>query len=506
MKKTLFQKYKDFKANISNFEKSRILKVRYKEVISLENLKVSFNSLKSKEIKVLFGNKKKIEDLYKDLKLKRYRFESNQKGLTPKSNNKVFLQKEAILNDLIVLGALLQKLKPVLAKRFSEISNCVQSGQSNYGIFKKIKQKWPVTTWIVNIDIMESFEEIHYYLLIEHLRIYCDIGTIELIEKIFPTKYYNHDQIKGLPCSGLKEIQKSFMLPVLRNFWVYELNEFLRWLCKECSYEFKESLLNGYQQQYNLVKPNTSTLKKTFKFSEYLKEIKNRRLAWRQKNFCSHYNYSKTFQFRRLHCLRDADNFILGYHGTKREIAAIKQSIDLFLKSIYIELKNKKTRIFHFRNQRIEYLGMSITNKKKTKLSYVSFFRIPYNNVQLQIPINLIFQLLSDRGFLKFRQNKSVQSISTFSLARANNFDLTQYYSLLIKEILSFYSCANQRSTLWIVCSILQRSFLLTLACKHKFKFTTTMFRHLSFNFTISDANQIFLYPRSLKTITHFKL
>jgi hypothetical protein len=65
--------------------------------------------------------------------------------------------------------------------------------------------------------------------------------------------------------------------------------------------------------------------------------------------------------FRRLKYVRYADDFIIGFTGTKREAREIKEDIRQFLATrLKLELSNEKTLITHAASQRARFLGYDV--------------------------------------------------------------------------------------------------------------------------------------------------
>ncbi len=80
--------------------------------------------------------------------------------------------------------------------------------------------------------------------------------------------------------------------------------------------------------------------------------------------------------YRRLKYVRDADDFLLGFVGPKREAEAIKASLGAFLRDhLKLELSPDKTLITHAAIERARFLGYEITTEAKPDSRSVSASR-----------------------------------------------------------------------------------------------------------------------------------
>jgi hypothetical protein len=66
--------------------------------------------------------------------------------------------------------------------------------------------------------------------------------------------------------------------------------------------------------------------------------------------------------YRRLKYVRYADDFLLGFVGTRQETEGIKQQLADFLKTqLRLDLSNDKTLITHARSAAARFLGYDVT-------------------------------------------------------------------------------------------------------------------------------------------------
>ncbi len=74
--------------------------------------------------------------------------------------------------------------------------------------------------------------------------------------------------------------------------------------------------------------------------------------------------------YRRLRYVRYADDFLLGFIGSKSEAQTIKEQIRLFLQTIKLQVSEEKTFITHALTQKARFLGYNLqTRRDNTKLT-----------------------------------------------------------------------------------------------------------------------------------------
>src|SRR5205085_2563037 len=73
------------------------------------------------------------------------------------------------------------------------------------------------------------------------------------------------------------------------------------------------------------------------------------------------FNDTQDPHYRRLHYIRYADDFLLGFAGPKDEAEAIKQKVGEFLSAtLKLELSATKTLVTHGRTEAARFLGYEV--------------------------------------------------------------------------------------------------------------------------------------------------
>jgi hypothetical protein len=161
--------------------------------------------------------------------------------------------------------------------------------------------------------------------------------------------------------------------------------------------------------------------------------------------------------FRRLHYIRYADDFILGFSGPLEEAEQIQSSIKGFLEDkLKLKVNDEKSNIYHSSDRNIKFLGFFIKylspkrtlNAEKLEEGVKETKMIAINSAQLRIPVEHILKRLSDKGYAKIRKNGTFRATSNRKLGSFEDKLIVNRYSSVIRGIYNYYQPANQFSDL----------------------------------------------------------
>jgi len=103
--------------------------------------------------------------------------------------------------------------------------------------------------------------------------------------------------------------------------------------------------------------------------------------------------------FRRLRYTRYADDFVLGFSGSKEEAEAIKRAISNFLRdTLKLELSEEKTLITHARTGAAKFLGYEIVvqhaddkldRRGQRQVNETIGLRVPKNVIEHQCALSM---------------------------------------------------------------------------------------------------------------------
>ena len=498
--------------------------LEYKAVISIENLEQGLLRTKSNVSSGLDGETKaeftqdKLVQLHKELKQQKYVPKPNRRVVLPKSNGGNRYLGIASQRDKIVQAALLIQLEQLVDEHFSENSFGFRPGRGCHDALHVIKYKWQNATWVINLDIQKYFDTIHHKILLEKLSSLVDQATVELIRKLIKVGYVDIHNLNDRTAYSAEGVpQGSIISPILANIYLHDFDVFVQEkLISKWNRGNERKFITGYQRRKELTTDDRAILDKYPELENQLERIKHNRWVLDGKPSRDPNDPA----FRRLHYIRYADDFLLSFCGTKAEAKQIKDELEQFLLSeLKLEVNLEKSYIAHAEDYNILFLGMFIKYTSYNKIIKDENHKVPgelhqlksiaINSAQLRAPVELLLKRAVEKQYAKQKANGTVRATSCRKLASLSEKELVIRFSSIIRGILKYYSCVNQRSDLWPVVSLYRKSCALTLADKLKMRTAAQVFKKFGPKLKIKDeiqktAAELF-YPDSLKTKIDFK-
>jgi group II intron reverse transcriptase/maturase len=196
--------------------------------------------------------------------------------------------------------------------RFSEHSHGFRPQRSCATALREIHHGWKGTVWFIEGDISKCFDNLSHELLLSELREHFhDERFIRLIEGLLKAGYME-DWTYNETLSGTA--QGGIVSPILANILMDKLDTF-----EEAEKLRRQAQSMPSQDPHD---PN----------------------------------------FRRLKYVRYADDFLLGFIGSKSEAEKIKQQLRTFLQEeLKLELSEEKTLVTHARSESARFLSYEIT-------------------------------------------------------------------------------------------------------------------------------------------------
>jgi Type II intron maturase/AI2M/AI1M-like, HNH endonuclease/Reverse transcriptase (RNA-dependent DNA polymerase) len=166
--------------------------------------------------------------------------------------------------------------------------------------------------------------------------------------------------------------------------------------------------------------------------------------------------------YRRLHYVRYADDFLLGFSGPKEEAEEIKQSIRDFLREILkLELSEEKTLITHARTGAAKFLGYHIVSQHADdKLD-----RRGQRQVNEMIALRVPKEVVEQKCALYMRRGKPAQRAGMLG---DSDYSILTKYQAEYRGVVQYYLLAHNVSWLYRLHWVSETSLLKTLAGKHK--------------------------------------
>ena len=181
--------------------------------------------------------------------------------------------------------------------------------------------------------------------------------------------------------------------------------------------------------------------------------------------------------YRRLRYVRYADDFLLGFTGSKADAEEIKAEIGRFLKEkLNLIMSEEKTLITNAGSQAAKFLGYEIKAQRVNDYIDPKGRRGANGAIALLVPAKVIEEKCKKymkRGKATHRNN----------LLQDDDFSIVQTYQQEYRGLVQYYILAQNLSWFSKLYWYMETSLLKTLACKHrssinkqkaKYKTTTT--------------------------------
>jgi group II intron reverse transcriptase/maturase len=311
-----------------------------------------------------------------------------------------------------------------------------------------IQQNWTGVKWFIEGDIAQYFDTINHEVLIEILsgKIH-DEHFLQFVRELLKAGYLEdwtyHRTISGTPQGGV-------ISPLLSNLYLDKLDRYI-----------EEKLIPAYTRgkrrkpnpAYAKVNDKLYQMKKTGQ-TEGVKELVQQRRA------LPSYDYHDP-AYRRLKFVRYADDFLIGYVGTRQEAEQIKRDLGEFLqKTLKLTLSDEKTLITSATQEAARFLGYHIVNQQcQDKITKGR--RVVNGRIALQVPKDAI-----DKKCAQYIQHGKPRRRA--ELLEESDYSIVNNYQQIYRGIVQYYLLAHNVRDLSKLRWIMLKSLLHTLANKHK--------------------------------------
>lgn len=200
--------------------------------------------------------------------------------------------------------------------------------------------------------------------------------------------------------------------------------------------------------------------------------------------------------FGRLYYVRYADDFMLGFVGSKADASVIYGKIVEFLdKKLGMKCSSAKTSIVHGTNK-VKYLGTLVrwiapvtvvTSEPGEEVK--GKHKVAHNKPELTAPIVDMCNAMVRKGFAVVRKSdkRLVRATSNRGLTLLEVHEIVRRYNSIISGILNYYSFVSHRSVLWKIIDLYRKSCALTIADKLRLRTASKVFYKLGRNLVVKN-------------------
>jgi Reverse transcriptase (RNA-dependent DNA polymerase)/Type II intron maturase len=307
----------------------------------------------------------------------------------------------------------------------------------------QIRQTWIGTKWFIEGDIKGFFDNIDHPVLLSILREQIhDERLVRLVSELLEAGYLEDWNYRpthsGAPQGGI-------VSPILSNIY---LDRFDRWVQAELIPAHTRGARRRTTKEYRRIDDLIRRARQR-QDGEAVKALHKRQRQTPSLDY-------QDPDYARLRYARYADDFLLGFIGTKEEAMEIKSKIRDWLRdNLKLELSEEKTLITHARTEAARFLGYEVSVSWSDSRPSVN------GNIRLAIPRDKVREACS-------RYMRDGKPVHRAELVNDSGFDIIARYGTEYRGLMNYYILAHNIARMTAVHWTMRRSLLMTLANKHR--------------------------------------
>jgi group II intron reverse transcriptase/maturase len=379
--------------------------------------------------------------------------------------------------DKIVQQSLKMVLEKIFEPTFSDLSFGFRPNRSCHQALEQIEKFWPNTIWLLEFDFSQAFDKINHRILIQQLcKRFNDPKTLQIIWSMLKTGYiYPKNLIDSKLDMDEGTPQGSILSPLMANIYFDPLDKFMEEIMtpiytkdKNTGRILSQEYLDETQRWTNnewtpIVEAVAKAVPRVPRriFKENLRKI--RVLEAGKKDIRVHTTPDKY----RLTYTRYADDFVIGYIGSKDSAKIILQETLLFCEGILkMGVNPEKTRIRH-KTEGSMFLGYRIHLNRNIIEPSSKETRRTRTRMMFSIPLEKLFKRYATKGFLRRSENKNTERYvgrRQDKYCHMQPYDIISRYNSVVRGLINYYRGSERLSVLYNLLYNLRRSAALTIA------------------------------------------
>lgn len=390
----------------------------------------------------------KIDRLIAQLRHERFRWTPVRRTSIPKANGKRRPLGIPSWSDKLLQEVLRSILEAYYEPQFSDHSHGFRPGRGCHTALRTIQHTWTGTRWFIEGDIASCFDSISHDVLLSILaeKLH-DQRVLRLLRQLLQAGYLEqwtyHRTLSGTP-------QGAILSPLLANIVLDQFDQYVETMLIP---EYTRGTQRRINPAYNYVSTKLCRMRRQGRRTEA------RALRKRQRQLPS--GDPADPHYRRLRYIRYADDWLLGFIGSRREAEEIKRHLSTFLHTmLHLTLAEDKTLITHARTKAARFLGYELVcqhadDKHNRRQRNVN------GRIGLRVPLRVIDKQCA-------RYTRHGKPMHRPELMVDTDFSIVAHYQQVYRGIVQYYLLAQNVSWFSRLHWVMQTSLVKTLAGKHK--------------------------------------
>lgn len=410
----------------------------------------------------------KIDNIIELLRYERYRWTPVRRTYIPKKNKKLRALSLPTWTDKLLQEVIRLILEAYYEPQFSNCSHGFRPNRGCHTALKQVIHNGNGTKWFIEGDISSCFEKIDHSILLETIKEKIqDNRFIRLLSGLLKAGYLEdwkfNATYSGVPAG-------SILGPILSNII---LDRFDKYVEKQLIPAYTRGQRRRINPEYKRLQWKAYKLRKRGDWKSAMVIKKQMQTMPSGK--------PDDPDYRRLWYVRYADDFLLGYIGTKKEAISVRQEISRFLQdNLKLELNVEKTLVTHAKDDKAKFLGYEIHAMHADNKHDKNGDRCINGVIGLKVPI----QVIKEKCAKYTRCGKPVHMSQ-----RLNDeaYSIVAQYQAEYRGVVQYYKMAYNLGSLRKLKYVTGLSLAKTLAAKYKTT-CTRIFRRYGTKITTKDG------------------